>query len=80
MGQSALHQGSELVELSQSTYQYSKQNFRCIDTPVYGIQFEYDQILFVIFKHENEQLTSIQRKIKQLVKTGKVHWFEYLIS
>ena len=80
LGQSTLQQGNELLALSQSSYPYSKQNFRCIDTPINGIQFENDQILFVIFKHENEQLTSTQRKIKQLVKTGKVHWFEYTIS
>jgi uncharacterized protein YpmB len=80
LAQSSLQQENDLVLVSQSTYPYSKQNFRYIDTPIDGVQFENDQILFVIFKHENEQLTSIQRKIKQLVKTGKVHWFEYTIS
>jgi len=54
-------------------YPYSIENFRFIGSPIDGVQFEDDQILFVEFKTDNTK----QNKIKKLVKEGKVKWFEF---
>jgi len=58
-------------------YPYSTQNFRFIGSPIDGIQFNDNQILFVEFKTNKSKLTSSQHKIKKLVKEGKISWFEF---
>jgi predicted Holliday junction resolvase-like endonuclease len=58
-------------------YPYSTQNFRFLGTPIDGVQFEKDQILFVEFKTHTSKLTTTQSHIKKLVQKGKVRWFEF---
>jgi predicted Holliday junction resolvase-like endonuclease len=58
-------------------YPYSKENFRFIGSPIDGVQFEDDQILFVELKTDKSTLNAKQNKIKKLVKEGKVKWFEF---
>ncbi len=62
---------------SMEKYPYSTENFRHIGSPIDGIQFEDDQILFVEFKTDKSKLNSKQNKIKKLVKEGKTKWFEF---
>lgn len=62
---------------SMEKYPYSTENFRYMGSPIDGIQFEDDQILFVEFKTEKSKLTTKQNKIKKLVKEGKIKWFEF---
>ncbi|MCK5112179.1 MAG: endonuclease, partial [Thermoplasmatales archaeon] len=50
---------------------------RFIGSPIDGVQFEDDQILFVEFKTDKSKLNAKQNKIKKLVKEGKVKWFEF---
>jgi len=59
-----------------NSYPYNVENFRFIGTPIDGISFEDDGIVFVEFKTGNSQLSSNQRKIKKLVKDKKVKWKE----
>ncbi len=58
-------------------YPYSTKNFRFIGSPIDGIQFNENQILFVEFKTNKSKLTKTQNKIKKLVKEGKIAWFEF---
>ena len=58
-------------------YPYNSANFRFLGTPVNGVQFEDDKIVFVEFKSRNAELSTAQRRMKQLVKSGKVAWEEF---
>jgi predicted Holliday junction resolvase-like endonuclease len=68
---------TEQFASSTEKYPYSKENFRFIGSPVDGIQFEDNQILFVEFKTEKSKQNATQNKIKKLVKDRKVKWFEF---
>lgn len=68
---------TEQFASSMEKYPYSTENFQYIGSPIDGIQFEDDQILFVEFKTEKSKLNVKQNKIKKLVKEGKVKWFEF---
>lgn len=68
---------TEQFALSMEKYPYSTENFRFIGSPIDGVQFEDDQILFVEFKTDKSKLNAKQNKIKKLVKEGKVKWFEF---
>ncbi len=58
-------------------YPYDSANFRFLGTPVDGVQFEEDRIIFVEFKSRNAELSTAQRRMKQLVQSGKVSWEEF---
>lgn len=55
-------------------YPYNEQNFRFLGTPIDGVQFEDDKIVFIEFKTSNSNLTVKQNKIKDLVNRGKVEF------
>lgn len=59
------------------SYPFSPENFRFIGSPIDGIQFEDDRIIFVEIKTNKSKLSPLQKKIKELVKRGKVEWFEF---
>ena len=61
------------------SYPFSPDNFRFIGSPVDGIQFEDDRIIFVEFKTNRSKLSKDQRRIKELVRKKKVDWFEFII-
>mgnify|MGYP001774591546 CR=1 FL=1 len=71
----ALEQFIPLIE----SYPYDKSNFRFIGSPIDGIQFEDDKIIFIEFKTGNAKLTEQQRKIKDLVEKKKVEFLEFRI-
>jgi predicted Holliday junction resolvase-like endonuclease len=56
------------------SYPYDKQNFRFIGSPVDGVQFEDDKIVLMEFKASDSSLTGKQRRIRELVKKGKVRF------
>ena len=58
-------------------YPYDSADFRFLGTPIDGVQFEEDRIIFVEFKSRNSELSTAQRRIKQLVQSGKVSWEEF---
>lgn len=58
-------------------YPYNPKNFRFIGSPIDGIQFEDDKIIFVEFKSSNSKLTEGQKKMKEIVENKKVEWFEF---
>ncbi len=61
-------------------YPYDSANFRFLGTPIDGVQFEDDKIVFVEFKTRKAELSTVQRKMKQLIQSGKVTWEEYHFS
>lgn len=58
-------------------YPYDSANFRFLGTPVDGVQFEEDRIVFVEFKSHRAELSAAQKRLKKLVQTGKVFWEEF---
>jgi len=59
-------------------YPYNPENFRFIGSPVDGIQFEENDILFVRFRKKNVSRTKEQEHIKTLLENGRVRWFEFM--
>ncbi len=59
-----------------NNFPFSRQDFRFIGTPVDGIAFEKDKIVFVEFKAADSKLSEKQKHIKELVQNKKVEWFE----
>lgn len=67
-----------MLQDTMKYYPYDPDNFRFIGSPVDGIQFEDDRILFVQFRRQNIPSTKEQVFIKTLVEHGKVDWFEFM--
>ncbi len=61
-------------------YPYEPGNFRFIGTPIDGIQFCDDKIVFIEFKSSNSQLTPRQRQIAELVWNKRVEFEEHRIE
>ena len=62
------------------SYPFDARRFRFIGSPIDGIQFEDDRIIFVEFKAANSRLTEEQKKIKELVENKKVEWYSFEIK
>lgn len=62
------------------SYPYDKENFRFMGSPIDGMQFEKDKIIFVEFKIGDSQLTARQKEIRDLVNNGKVEFREFRIE
>lgn len=58
-------------------FPFNSENFRFIGTPVDGIVFDEDKIIFAEFKTASSQLSAKQKNIRSLVKDKKIEWFEY---
>lgn len=57
-------------------YPYDAQNFRFLGTPIDGVQFNDDGIVFVEFKSGDSRLSAKQKAIKDLVLNKKVEFKE----
>ena len=62
-----------------ANYPYDSGNFRFIGTPIDGIQFNDDKIVFVEFKTGSSKLSPKQLHIKNLVLNKKISWLEFKI-
>jgi len=60
-------------------YPYLPENFRFLGSPIDGVQFENDKIIFIEFKTSNSQLSPKQKNIQQLVVKRKVEFEEIRI-
>ena len=54
------------------SFPWDPSNFRFLGSPVDGVQFAEDRIIFVEFKVGGSQLTKTQRHIRDMVKANKV--------
>ena len=61
-------------------YPYLPENFRFLGTPIDGIQFEDDKIVFVEFKTADSKLSSRQRQIAEQVFQKRVEFKEFKIE
>ena len=59
------------------SYPYDPQGFRFLGSPVDGVQFEDDRIVFIEFKANKSRLSEKQRHIKKLIEDGYVYWEEF---
>jgi predicted Holliday junction resolvase-like endonuclease len=58
-------------------FPFNPEQFRFIGNPVDGVVFGEEGITFCEFKAAGAKLNERQRKLKELVKGGKVRWFEF---
>jgi predicted Holliday junction resolvase-like endonuclease len=58
-------------------YPYNPQDFRFLGTPIDGVQFEEDRIVFVEFKTNRSKLSRNQRDIRRIVESGEIYWEEF---
>lgn len=61
-------------------YPYDPQNFRFIGSPIDGIQFTDDKIVFIEFKTNSSQLSEKQKHIAELVWNKHVAFEEHRIE
>jgi len=61
-------------------YPYQAESFRFLGTPIDGVQFEKDKIVFVEFKTGDSRLSVKQKEIKDIVLKKNVEWKEVRIS
>jgi predicted Holliday junction resolvase-like endonuclease len=54
--------------------------FRFIGSPVDGIQFTEDAVVFVEIKSARSRLSPEQRRIRELVQAGRIEWREVRIE
>ena len=65
----------QLLPFAQS-YPWDPQTFKFLGNPIDGIHFEEDEIVLVEFKSGNSRLSEGQKKVKELVSSGKVRFSE----
>ncbi len=53
-------------------YPHDPQGFRFLGTPVDGVQFGKDRVVFVEFKSGDSRLSAKQKEIQEIVRKGKV--------
>jgi predicted Holliday junction resolvase-like endonuclease len=62
------------------SYPYSKENFRFLGSPVDGVQFEPDKVIFIEFKVGDSRLSKLQEQVRGLVEAKKVEFREVRIK
>ena len=61
-------------------FPFKSKNFRFLGSPIDGIAFEDDFIVFCEFKFSNSKLTEREKRIKELVENKRVKWFELRVN
>jgi len=61
-------------------FPYDPCNFRFIGSPIDGIQFDDDKIVFIEFKSADSKLTDKQKRIAELCWQKKIHFEEHRIE
>ena len=61
------------------SFPYDPENFRFLGSPIDGIAFEEDELVFCEFKTGSSRLSEKQKRIKELVQAKRVKWFEFSI-
>ena len=59
---------------------YDPNNFRFLGSPVDGIQYNDDAVIFVEIKTGGSRLSKSQKSVKELVKAGKVYFETFRID
>jgi len=61
-------------------YPYDPTNFRFLGSPIDGVQFEDDKIVFIEFKTANSKLTDKQRMIADQIYRKQIDFEEHRIE
>ena len=61
-------------------YPYDPKQFRFLGSPIDGVQFEEDKVVLVEFKAAGSRLSARQRKVRDLVREGKIEFREIRVS
>jgi predicted Holliday junction resolvase-like endonuclease len=61
-------------------YPYDSSNFRFIGSPVDGVQFNDNSVVFVEFKTADSRLSEREKRIKEIVENKKVYFKVFRIS
>ena len=61
-------------------FPYDPSGFRFIGSPIDGIQFEENKIIFYEFKSGSSRLTSKQNQIKNIIEEGNVFFEEIYLK
>lgn len=62
------------------SFPYDPKQFRFLGSPIDGVAFNEDKIVFCEFKFADSKLSQKQRDIKKLVEQGKVEWKEFKVK
>jgi predicted Holliday junction resolvase-like endonuclease len=62
------------------SFPYDPSNFRFLGTPIDGIQFEEDKIVFFEFKSGNSRMSVKQNNIKKLISDNKIFFEEIYLK
>lgn len=60
-------------------YPFDPENFRFLGSPIDGVQFGDEKIIFIEFKTGDSRLSTEQKRIKELVNRRKVEFMEIRI-
>lgn len=61
-------------------YPFDPQNFRFIGSPIDGIQFDDDKIVFIEFKTASSRLSDKQKRIAELIAQRKFSFEEHRLE
>lgn len=61
-------------------FPYDPSGFRFIGSPIDGIQFEDDKIIFYEFKSGDSRLNSKQNRIKKIIRSGNIFFEEIYLK
>jgi len=61
-------------------YPYDPCNFRFLGSPIDGVQFEEDKVIFIEFKTANSKMSDKQRNIADLIYRKKIDFEEHRID
>jgi len=61
-------------------FPHNSANFRFLGSPIDGVAFDDDEIIFCEFKAAGSRLNDKQKHIKELVEKKKVKWLEFRTS
>lgn len=61
-------------------YPWDPEDFRFLGSPIDGIQFSDDQVIFVEFKANEAGLSTTQTRVKRMVERGDVAWRTFRID
>ena len=62
------------------SYPWDPRGFRFLGAPIDGVQFEDDRIVLVEFKSGRSHLSERQRRIRDLVREGRVEFRELRVN
>ena len=62
------------------SYPWDPRNFRFLGAPIDGVQFEDDRVVLVEFKSGRSRLSDRQRRIRDLVQSGRVEFREVRVD